>query len=344
MFSTQRLDSDKPRAPVAAVRELEAHNPYTSMPDLSISIVTSEVRLILPCLRSIYDTTRNITFEIYVVINCPESVQAIESAIRSRFPGTRVILNQDVQGFSRSNNRALQLCTGRYLLLLNDDTVVLGRAFQQMVEYMDDQPHVGALGCKLLNPDGSLQWSCGKSAVHKFEYFRSGVLRTLLSPIVRDQLFDSTQEVSWVTGACMMVRAEAAKTVGLLDEQFYMYYEDGDWCCRIVRAGWKVFYYSEAEVIHYRNQTNRKGAAKMVLTYYRSRLQFFGKHFGLGICLVVRALTVCDAIVSYIKALRRTPAKNKVEILRAYLGAIGLALTYRAGRKQTMLRPAAEPK
>lgn len=301
------------------------------MPDLSISIVTADRRLIIPCLQSIHDTTRNLTFEIYVAVNDPKTAGSIEAAILTRFPDTQVVINREAEGFSRSNNRLLRRCRGRYLLLLNDDTVVLPGALEHMVECMDARPEVGAMGCKLLNPDGSPQWSCGRSAVHKLEYFRSGVLRTLLSPLVRDQFFDSVQEVSWVTGACMMVRAEAIGSVGLLDENFYMYYEDGEWCYRIIKAGWKVLYCPQAEVIHYRGQTSRNAPAKTVLSYYESRLYFFSKHFSSATCFIVRTLTICDAILSYFKAVGRKPANRNIAVLRAYIAAIRLAVSYRTG-------------
>jgi GT2 family glycosyltransferase len=146
--------------------------------------------------------------------------------------------------------------------------------------------------------------------------------------LVRDQLFDSVQEVSWLTGACMMVRAEVVKAVGMLDEKFYMYYEDGEWCYRIIKGGWKVVYYPEAEVIHYRGQTSQKRRAEMVHSYYCSRLYFFAKHFSSPTCFCVRTLTICDAILGYIRAVR-TPATRNMEMLKAYLSAIKLAFVYR---------------
>ena len=300
------------------------------LPDLSVAIVSADTQLVLACLRSIRETTHEITFSVYVAINSPADADRMEEAIHSQFPEIQIVRNLEELGFSRSNNRILQECRARYVLLLNDDTIVHECALQRMVKYMDEHGEVGALGCKILNPDGTLQWSCGKSAIHKWEYFRSGVLRTLLSPLVRDQFFHSVVEVSWLTGACLMVRSEALKAAGLLDERFYMYYEDGDWCFRIIQAGWKIVYFPDAEIVHLRNQTNLKRPALSVSSYYRSRLYFFSKHFSASTCLLVRVLTVCDAMVGFLKSSIRMTGRRNPELLQAYVGAMKLALTYRA--------------
>lgn len=297
--------------------------------DLSISIVTVDKGFILRCLQSIYQATKTVRFEIYVVINLPAIAEEVEQAIRDRFREVHVIANEQEEGFSRSHNRAIGRCRGRYVLVLNDDTIIGDGAFDKMLEYMDQHPDIGMLGCKLLNADGTVQWSCGKSPIHKVEYFKCGALRTLLSPLIRDQFFGGSQEVSWITGACMLVRAEAVQKAGMLDENFQMYYEDGEWCYRIIKAGWKVFFFADAEVTHYRGETNKRNAARALSFYYRSRLYFFYKHFDAFTCFAVRVLTIFDAILGYIKLVVRRSALANREVLKAYLGAIKLALTYR---------------
>lgn len=285
--------------------------------------------MVLDCLKSIYETTKELTFEIFVVINHHPTSDDIEAAIRNNFPDVELIINREEKGFSYNHNMVIKNCKGKYILILNDDTLIMDGALDKMVNYMENHAEAGILGCKILNPDGTLQWSCGKSFNHKFEYFKAGLLRTLLAPLISDQFFKTTQEVSWVTGACLMARAEAVGKAGLMDEKIYMYFEDGDWCYRIIQAGLKVVYYSDAEIIHYRSQTSKSIPARTTTFYYQSRLYFFSKHYSPFVILLVRILTVFDVIFNYMKTLILRPSHQKKELLGAYLGAIKLALAYK---------------
>jgi GT2 family glycosyltransferase len=298
--------------------------------DLSISIITANKKLVLDCLKSIYETTGELSFDIYVVINNPRVSGDIETAIKGRFPAVKLIINREEKGFTQNNNMVMKKCAGKYILLLNDDTIIRDDTLEKMVRYMEDHPVVGILGCKILNPDGSLQWSCGKSFNHKFEYFKAGLLRTLLAPLVRDQFFNTTQEVSWVTGACLMARAEAVKKVGLMDENIYMYFDDGDWCYRIIRGGWKVVYYYDAEIIHYRSQTSKSILARTTTFYYRSRLYFFWKHYNSFVLHSVKILTLLDIVLRYVRTLIfQSDHTQKRELLDAYQKMIRMVLSFK---------------
>jgi hypothetical protein len=295
--------------------------------DLSISIITIDNKLILDCLQSIYSTIRGISFEIFVVINAAPDSDRIESSILSHFPDVNIIVNSREMGFTHNHNMVMRNCKGKYILLLNDDTLILENAINNMVDYMNNHPDVGVLGCKILNPDRTPQWSCGKSFHYKFEYFKAGLLRTLLSPLVHDQFFNTTQEVNWVTGACMMARTEMAVQVGLMDESIYMYFDDGDWCFRMIRAGWKIVYFNDAEIIHLRSQTSKKIPAKTARYYFMSRLYFFSKHYSPLVLFLVRMLTVIDAVVQYFKMVIISPVHRNKEVFYAYLDGIRLALS-----------------
>lgn len=303
------------------------------MTDLSISIITANKKLVLDCLKSIYETTGELSFEIYVVINNPGISGDIEAAIQSSFPAVKLIINPEEKGFTHNNNMVIKKCAGKYILLLNDDTIILDGALKKMVRYMENYPETGILGCKILNPDGSLQWSCGKSFNHKFEYFKAGLLRTLLAPLVGDQFFNTTQEVSWVTGACLMARAEAVKKIGLMDENIYMYFDDGDWCYRIIWGGWKVVYYHDAEIIHYRSQSSKSILARTTSFYYKSRLYFFWKHYSSFVLHSVKILTLLDVILRYVRTLIfQSDHAQKRELLDTYLKMIRMVLSFNGNK------------
>jgi len=245
---------------------------------LTISIVTANNKqLILGCLRSIYETTRKLDFEIYVVIN--DSSDDSENAIRAAYPDVNLIVNNKKLGFTHNHNMVMREAKGKYILVLNDDTIILDGALEKMVDFMDGSPLTGVLGCKILNLDRSLQWSCGRSISHKIEYFRSGMLRTLLPFFVKDKFYFKTMEVSWVTGACLLARADAVRTVGYFDENIIIYFEDGDWCYRMIQGGWKVVFFPHAEIIHYYGQTRKKHLGRDTYIIYHSRLYFFSKHY-----------------------------------------------------------------
>jgi len=302
------------------------------MIDLTISIVTANNRLlIVDCLKSIYETTHGLRFEVYVVIN--DSLDDSEEAIKENFPEVTLIINREKLGFTRNHNMVMRRSEGKYILVLNDDTVILEGALNKMVDFMEASPQVGILGCKILNPDGSLQWSCGKSFSHAFEHFKSGVLRTLLAPFIRDQFYLRTQEVTWVTGACLMARSEAIREVGLFDENIIIYFEDGDWCYRMVQTGWKVVYYPHAEIIHYYGQTRKQYLGRDTFIIYLSRLYFFSKHYSPLTLHLVKFLTMLEAILRYMKTLMfsyYSPSEKfqKQELLEAYQRVIKLAWNY----------------
>jgi GT2 family glycosyltransferase len=260
---------------------------------LTISIVTANnKKLILDCLRSVYDTSKGLRTEIYVVINA--SSDDSEEAIKKNFPEAKLITNQKKLGFTHNHNMVIRKAEGKYILVLNDDTVILNGALKKMAGYMEASPNVGILGCKILNSDRSLQWSCGKSFNHKFGNFKS-VFMTAFLPFLPKKHLKSTQEVSWVTGACLLVRSEAVRDVGLLDENIIIYFEDGDWCYRMIKAGWKVVFYPQAEIIHYHGQTRKKHLARDTFITYQSRLYFFSKHYSPLTQHLVRLLTITEA-------------------------------------------------
>ena len=268
---------------------------------LTISIVTANnKKLILDCLSSIYETTIGLEFEIYVVIN--NSHDDSEEAIRENFPEVKLIKNQKMLGFTHNHNLVMRKGKGKYCLILNDDTIILDGALKKMIDFMEVSPDIGILGCKILNPDGSLQLSCGKSSTHKIEHIWAGVLRYLI-PFLPKQHFAQPEEVCWVTGACLLARAEAIREVGVFDENIIIYYEDADWCHRMVQAGWKVVFYPYAEIIHYLGKTREKHLFRDLNIAYQSRYYFFRKHYSIPTRMLVRFLTIVELMVRYLRCL-----------------------------------------
>ena len=191
----------------------------------------------------------------------------------------KIILNKTNLGFGAANNQGMKIAQGEYFLLLNSDTVVKNRAPLKMAEFMDKHPEVGALGCKLLNSDGSLQPSAGPfpslgvSLVMLFaEHWLGDLVRAS---------FTQTKEVDWVMGAAMMVRPEAVKKAGLMDEGIFMYMDEVEWCYRLKKAGYKVMFYPEAEIIHLGGGSSKTGRKDPILNIYRGLLYFYRKHYPL---------------------------------------------------------------
>lgn len=192
------------------------------MTDLSIIIVNyNGSKFLEDCLNSVYRGTNKTDFE-FIFIDNHSSDNSVE-IVRANFPRVRIIENQQNLGFCKANNQGLKICQGRYALLLNTDTVVKDGALDRMVEFMDAHPEAGAGGPKLLNPDGTPQ--------HQGALFNK-----------KFWLSKSPVKVDYVIGACLMVRREVIDKVGGLDENFFFSNDDLDWCRRIRKAGWDVYF------------------------------------------------------------------------------------------------------
>jgi N-acetylglucosaminyl-diphospho-decaprenol L-rhamnosyltransferase len=259
--------------------------------DLSIVIVSWNVKdLLRVCLQSALRATElsggaAITYEVIVIDNA--SKDGSVDMIRQDFPSVRVMANEENVGFTRGNNQGIVASEGRYVLLLNPDTEVLGAAFEEMVGHMEQYPDVGALGPKLLYPDGGTQ-----SSRRRFPHLRTAFVEsTFLQPwfsasdilnryYVLDRGDDEVQEVDWLVGACLMMRRDAIEDVGLLDERFFMYSEELDWCYRAKQKGWKVVYLPTAEVIHQEGKSSEQVLPLRHVQFQRSKVRFFQKHHG----------------------------------------------------------------
>lgn len=291
--------------------------------DLTVSIVNYNTRnLLKDCLKSVYESIRGIKFEVIVVDN--NSTDDSLEMIRKEFPWVTLIENGGNVGFAKANNQALNRGKGRFFLLLNSDTVLLPNSVNKMVNFMDRHPKVGAVGCRLVFPDGTPQPYIGKflnlpSALWTeflgffnvkalvrspkwkkwlAKYFGSIVGKTInlyLSYYLEDG--KTVQEVDRVSGACMLVRRETIKDVGLLDENFFMYAEDTDWCFRMRQRSWKIYVLPEVKVVHYVGQSPGETFTRTSPERYKSTCYFFKKYYGKKGLILLRILVTLVASI-----------------------------------------------
>ena len=249
--------------------------------ELSIIIVNWNTRnLLVQCLNSIYQTVETVEMEVWVVDN--GSTDGSDAAAVERFPETKFVQNKVNVGFAKANNQALNTAAGRYYLLLNPDTQVSKGAVEKLISFMDAHPEAGGAGAQLINSDGSKQNSIANFPSLATELLNKSLLRWLFPRQFpgKERNYSESVEVDSVIGACMMVRREVLAQVGLLDEDYFLFLEETDWCYRMKRAGWKVYHVPQAEVYHFQGKSAEMERKKAKVEYYRSRYHFFKKNKG----------------------------------------------------------------
>ena len=256
------------------------------MVDLSVIVVSWNVRdLLRRCLRSISNIQhRASSIEVIVVDNA--STDGSVDMVRAEFPDVRLIVNPGNPGFAAANNQGIAVAQGRYVLLLNPDTEVVGDALATMVAFADDHPDVGVVGPQLLNPDGSVQSSRRRFPTLATAFFESTWLqpyaprRLLERYYVFDQPDGAVLDVDWVKGAALMARREAIEQVGRMDERFFMYSEELDWCRRFREAGWRVVYLPAAQIVHYEGKSSEQVLPARHVHFQTSKVRYFRKYYG----------------------------------------------------------------
>ena len=297
--------------------------------DLSIIIVNYNVKEFLQNLiHSIYKAAQRITFEIIVVDNA--SNDGSVEFIREKFPLVKLISNNKNLGFSRGNNIGLKEATGKYILLINPDTLVSEDTFEKMIRFFQDNPEAGLAGCKILNPDGTLQLACRRSFPGPWTSFCK--VTGLSSMFPKSRLFakynltyldaDQTYEVDAISGSFMMLTKEIYEKVGGLDEQFFMYGEDLDFCYRVQKAGYKVIYFHETQIIHYKGESTRRSSLDETKIFYSAMQLFVRKHLS-GSFLV--EIILQTAIL--LRKLFAFIGKRKLTLLAVFLDLVFYNLT-----------------
>ena len=253
--------------------------------DVSIIIVNwNTKKLLRDCLTSVYEQTMNIDYEVIVVDN--GSTDGSIEMVKQDLPQVKLIQNKENRGFAAANNQAIAAARGRYILLLNSDTIVLDKAIEKTLAFADAHTEAGAIGCRVLNPDGTVQTTC---------FMFPSLLNMLLSSTYLYKLFpknrffgreqmtwwdrNDVREVDVVTGCFILIRHEAIEQIGTMDESFFMYGEETDWCYRLKKNGWKIMFTPVGQIIHFGGQSTAKTPVAMMIQLRLSILRFIKKHY-----------------------------------------------------------------
>jgi GT2 family glycosyltransferase/lipopolysaccharide/colanic/teichoic acid biosynthesis glycosyltransferase len=233
--------------------------------DLSIAIVNYNTKELLEeCLHSLLRHPPSCDYEILVIDNA--SSDGSLDMVRDGFPEVKLTPNPRNVGYAAAVNQAFRSSSSEFVLVLNPDVLVTEGSIDALYAYMRGHPRVGIAGAKLLNPDGSLQYSCRKFYTFKTLLYRRTFLGKIFSgsPVVSEHLMArwdhaEPRQVDWVLGACMMIRRSAVEEVGPADERFFLYFEDVDWCFRMKSRGWEVHYYPDSVMMHHHRRDSAKG-------------------------------------------------------------------------------------
>ncbi len=254
--------------------------------DLSVVIVNYNVRYFLEqCLHSVEKAVKGLDAEVFVVDN--QSVDGSCAMVHELFPWVKLISNQQNVGFSKANNQAIRLATGRYILLLNPDTVVEEDSFRKLIAFADENPDAGGIGVKMIDGKGRFLPESKRAmptpSVSFYKIFGLTALFPHSKTFARYYLGhldkDKSHKVEILAGAFMFLRKSALDKIGLLDEQFFMYGEDIDLSYRILEAGYANYYLSDITIIHYKGESTKKGSINYVKIFYQAMILFARKHF-----------------------------------------------------------------
>ncbi len=278
------------------------------MLDLSIVIVNWNTRDFLrDCLKSVYASEGEFTFETIVVDNCSHDGSA--AMVREEFPQVHLIESDINGGYAYANNLGLNYLQARYYLLLNPDTVLPPTALKDMLAFMEAHPEAGMAGPKLLMADGQLDLACRRSfPTPENSFYKLFGLSRLFPKSERFGQYnltfldpDEMAEVDSVVGAFMMVRGEVIEQIGVLDEEYFMYAEDLDWALRAKRAAWKVYYCPHVTVLHYKRRSSEQNRRKARYEFWRAMYIFYGKYYAEDTpfwlhCLVLGGLSLLGGV------------------------------------------------
>lgn len=284
------------------------------MPEVSIIIVSWNSReYLIGCLMSLYEEDLPWA-EIIVVDN--GSSDGSPEAVEELFPEVTLIRSDENLGFAKANNVGIMASSGKYVCLMNSDVVVLGGCLEALKGRMDSDTSAGLVSPKVLNPDMTLQPTC-----RRFPSIKGALLSAIGLDSRNYMPHDGLQEAEAVSGCFMLVRRDAIDQAGLLDERFFFYAEDKDWCRRIKNSGWKIIYLPEAKAVHYGGSSSSAAPVKFYIELHKANLKYWRKHHGsfraavyMGIVMLHQALRIGSAaIVFALVPCRRTSEAKKVK-------------------------------
>ncbi|MEW6685538.1 MAG: glycosyltransferase family 2 protein [Candidatus Edwardsbacteria bacterium] len=254
------------------------------MLNLSVIIVTwQSEKYIKPCLRSAERELNSLNGEIIVVDN--HSSDGSVEALRKDFPTVQIVENSQNLGFAKAVNQGLRLAKGKYIFLLNPDTIILPGALLEMINFLESHPTVGILGPQLLNSDGTIQSSC-----REFPSYQNLIWEILglarLFP--KHKIFgrwkmsyfshNELREVDQPMGSALMVRKDVVEQIGVMDERFSMFFNEVDWCYRMKEMGWKIYFLPQAKIIHHLGASTCQSKIRMILFLHYNLLRFLAKY------------------------------------------------------------------
>lgn len=284
--------------------------------DLSVVIVNYRTfELTKNTINSIFEYDYPFTVEVIVVDNASgdDSLSRLQDYFGDR---VKFIASAENNGFAAGNNQALRIAKGKYVLLLNSDTIVWKDTLKNIYGYMENQPDVGACGCRVLLENGELDKACKRSFPNvKNSFFRLFHIPTNsendnynLDNLPDDEIY----EIDCLTGAFMFIRGEALDEVGFLDETFFMYGEDIDLCYRIKHSGWKIIYYGESMITHLKGASSKKQKSKLIYEFYRAMYIYYKKHHADESSFIVNIIVYMGIFVLLVLKLFLNLFKKKV--------------------------------
>ncbi|MCU0513596.1 MAG: glycosyltransferase family 2 protein [Anaerolineae bacterium] len=269
--------------------------------DLSIIIVSWNVAdLLSACLDSLLAAPVSLgaaqpgRLQVEIIVVDSASQDDTVARLRARYPQVRLLAQTENVGYTRGNNIGLAAAQGRYLLLLNPDTEIIGAALAQMAACLDAHPQVGIVGPHTLNSDGSHQSTRRRFLTRPLAFFESTWLQPYAPPAllaryyVQDAPDEAVLPVDWVQGSALMARREVYAQIGGLDEGYVMFFEETDWCQRAKQAGWQVLYLGTARIIHHGGKSTDQAGARRHIHFQESKLRYCRKYFGRGFAAALR--------------------------------------------------------
>ena len=253
--------------------------------DLSTVIVQyRSLDALLSCVAMLPEAAPGLEGEVVVVDNDPR--EGTRAALALRFPGVRVIENTENVGYARAVNQGIAATSGEFALVMNPDVTLRPGSVRRLTEYLRAHPLAGVAAPRIVNPDGSLEYSVRAFPDHFTFLFNRYSLLTRLFPanrwtrryLMSEWDHASVREVDWASGACLLARRAAIAKVGGMDEAFFMFNEDVDWCRRMHQAGWSVVYVPDAVCVHHIGASRRRTASRVILERHRGMIHYFHKH------------------------------------------------------------------
>jgi GT2 family glycosyltransferase len=308
--------------------------------DISVVIVGWNAKQYLElCLESLAKAPPRRSMEILVVDNA--STDGSVEMIEAKFPCVKLIKSGENLGFAKGNNVAIRQCQGRYIALVNPDVIVFAGCLDALADFLDENPQVGNVGPRVLNPDMSMQSTCRRFPTLWNNFCSAAGLSTRFKNsrfFAGEHMFyfshDRTLAVDVLVGCFSMIRREAFDRVGLLDEDLFMYGDDVDWCRRARNAGWQVVFHPGGQAIHDRGKITAPYPVRFAVAQQRSVLHYWRKHHGFWGVLGIRSIMFFHHLSRYtfaiLSSLARSGGSAQTDVRKKVSGACLRELLYRS--------------